>query len=61
VLIVVVALYAAGFIWMRRLATFDAPERLLTGPPPVLPTDPETAGLATAGPETASSARGGGS
>ncbi len=32
VLVVVVALYAAGFIWMRRLATFDAPERLLTGP-----------------------------
>ena len=30
VLAVVVALYAAGFLWMRRLATFDAPERLLT-------------------------------
>ena len=59
VLVVVVALYAAGFIWMRRLATFDAPERLLTGPPPVLPADPEAAGLATAGPETAGSAHGG--
>jgi type IV secretory pathway TrbD component len=56
VLVVVVALYAAGFLWMRRLATFDTPERLLTGPPPALP-----AGSATAGPETASSARGGGS
>jgi Flp pilus assembly protein TadB len=56
VLVVVVALYAAGFLWMRRLATFDTPERLLTGPPPVLP-----ASSATAGPETASSARGGGS
>jgi Flp pilus assembly protein TadB len=61
VLVVVVALYAAGFIWMRRLATFDAPERLLTGPPPVLPADSETAGLATAGPEIFGSAPGGGS
>jgi hypothetical protein len=32
VLAVVVALYAAGFVWMRRLATFETPERLLTGP-----------------------------
>ena len=31
VLVVVVALYAAGFLWMRRLATFETPERLLTG------------------------------
>ena len=31
VLVVVVALYAAGFMWMRRLATFEAPERLLAG------------------------------
>jgi Flp pilus assembly protein TadB len=31
VLAVVVALYAAGFMWMRRLATFEAPERLLAG------------------------------
>ncbi len=30
VLVVVVALYAGGFIWMRRLATFETPERLLT-------------------------------
>jgi Flp pilus assembly protein TadB len=61
VLVVVVALYAAGFIWMRRLATFDAPERLLTGPPPVLPSDPEAAGPEAAGPEAASSAYRGGS
>jgi Flp pilus assembly protein TadB len=33
VLIVIVALYAAGFIWIRRLARFDAPERLLGGLP----------------------------
>jgi Flp pilus assembly protein TadB len=32
VLIVIVALYAAGFIWIRRLARFDVPERLLSGP-----------------------------
>jgi Flp pilus assembly protein TadB len=31
VLAVVVALYAAGFAWMRRLAAFEAPERLLAG------------------------------
>ncbi len=31
VLVAVVALYAAGFMWMRRLATFQAPERLLAG------------------------------
>ena len=34
VLAVVVALYAAGFVWMRRLATFETPQRLLTGPGP---------------------------
>lgn len=61
VLVVVVALYAAGFLWMRRLATFDTPERLLTGPPPVLPAGSATGGPETADPETASSARGGGS
>jgi Flp pilus assembly protein TadB len=32
VLIVIVALYAAGFIWTRKLAQFDMPERLLSGP-----------------------------
>jgi len=32
VLILIVALYAAGFIWIRRLARFDVPERLLRGP-----------------------------
>jgi Flp pilus assembly protein TadB len=37
VLVIVVALYAAGFVWMRRLATFDAPERLLAGPSPAPP------------------------
>ena len=32
VLAVVVAMYAGGFIWMRRLATFETPQRLLLGP-----------------------------
>jgi Flp pilus assembly protein TadB len=32
VLVGVVALYAAGFFWMRKLATFQAAERLLGGP-----------------------------
>ncbi|HWG61953.1 MAG TPA: type II secretion system F family protein [Streptosporangiaceae bacterium] len=29
VMVVIVGLYAAGFIWMRKLATFTLPERLL--------------------------------
>jgi Flp pilus assembly protein TadB len=33
VLVVIVALYAAGFIWIRKLARFDVPERLLSGAP----------------------------
>ena len=36
VLVLVVGLYVAGFVWMRRLATFEEPERLLLGPSPVL-------------------------
>jgi Flp pilus assembly protein TadB len=32
VLVIVVALYAAGFIWLRRLANFDPPERLFAVP-----------------------------
>jgi hypothetical protein len=34
VLCVVVALYAAGVMWMRALARFPVPERLLAGPEP---------------------------
>jgi Flp pilus assembly protein TadB len=49
VLVVVVALYAAGFIWMRRLATFDTPERLLTGEEPGLAEAAVPAGGAQAG------------
>jgi Flp pilus assembly protein TadB len=37
VLAVVVALYAGGFVWMRRLATFETPQRLLLGPGPARP------------------------
>jgi Flp pilus assembly protein TadB len=32
VLVFVAALYAAGFFWLRKLANFDSPERLLAGP-----------------------------
>ena len=51
VLIVVAGLYAAGFFWLRKLAHFDAPERLLS--------EPLGAGLNTA-PETVAAWRGGG-
>jgi Flp pilus assembly protein TadB len=50
VLVVVAALYAAGFFWLRRLARFDAPERLLADP---------AASLAAEGPETVAAWRGG--
>ena len=33
VLAIVAGLYAAGFFWLRKLANFDAPERLLAGAP----------------------------
>ena len=29
VLVIVVAIYAAGIVWLRRLAHFEAPQRLL--------------------------------
>jgi Flp pilus assembly protein TadB len=32
VLVLVGALYAAGFLWLRKLANFDSPERLLAVP-----------------------------
>jgi Flp pilus assembly protein TadB len=32
VLVVVVAVYAAGVMWLRRLARFETPQRLLSGP-----------------------------
>jgi Flp pilus assembly protein TadB len=37
ILIIVVALYGAAFLWLRRLARFDEPERLLTFVPPAVP------------------------
>jgi Flp pilus assembly protein TadB len=51
VLIVVAALYAAGFFWLRKLARFDAPERLLAGP--------VAAGVPAEAPETVAAWRGG--
>jgi Flp pilus assembly protein TadB len=52
VLLVVAALYAAGFFWLRKLAHFDAPGRLLAEP---------GAGLPTEAPETVAAWRGGSS
>jgi Flp pilus assembly protein TadB len=48
VLVVVVALYGAGFFWMRKLATFKKAERLLAGPAPQARTEqqPEPVGAA---------------
>jgi Flp pilus assembly protein TadB len=37
VLVVVAALYGVAFLWLRRLARFDAPERILIVPPAVVP------------------------
>jgi Flp pilus assembly protein TadB len=46
VLVLIVGLYAAGFLWMRKLASFDPPERLLGGHVPGLPAAPsEVAGV----------------
>jgi Flp pilus assembly protein TadB len=43
ILIIVVALYAGAFLWLRKLANFDAPERLLTFNRPSVPSSaPET-------------------
>jgi Flp pilus assembly protein TadB len=36
VLVIVVAVYAAGILWLRRLARFETPQRLLAGPSPVM-------------------------
>lgn len=37
VLVVVAALYGVAFVWLRRLAKFNAPERLLIVPSPAVP------------------------
>jgi Flp pilus assembly protein TadB len=42
VLIFVVGLYAAGFLWLRKLANFDSPERLFAVPS--VPAGPEGEG-----------------
>lgn len=45
ILAVVAAIYAAGILWLRRLATFDTPERLLTSAQSAVPADtPVTVG-----------------
>jgi len=50
VLVVVAAFYAAGFFWLRKLARFDAPERLLS--------EPLAAGVPAEAPETVAAWRG---
>jgi Flp pilus assembly protein TadB len=52
VLAVVVALYAAAFLWLRKLARFDTPERLIVAQAPGLPAEQ---------PDTVAAWRGGGS
>ena len=37
VLVAVVGLYGAGFLWMRKLATFKSADRLLRSPAGVVP------------------------
>jgi Flp pilus assembly protein TadB len=44
VLVFVVGLYAAGFIWMRKLATFKMADRLLAGPAADQPASSATGG-----------------
>ena len=45
VLLVIAALYAAGFLWLTKLAKFDVPERILVGQPASVPAEvPETVG-----------------
>jgi Flp pilus assembly protein TadB len=51
VLVVIAALYAAGFYWLTRLARFDMPERILVGgqASPVPAEMPETVGTWSGG------------
>jgi Flp pilus assembly protein TadB len=51
VLVVIAALYAAGFYWLTRLARFDMPERILVGSQaaPVPAEMPETVGTWSGG------------
>ncbi len=51
ILVIVVAVYAAGILWLRRLATFQVPQRLLSGPGQLIapPTLTQPAGSAPGG------------
>jgi Flp pilus assembly protein TadB len=52
VLVVVAALYGVAFLWLRRLARFDAPERILIVPQPGVPEQaPEAVAAWRGGPE----------
>jgi Flp pilus assembly protein TadB len=39
VLVIVAAIYAAGILWLRRLARFEVPQRLLTATSTIVPTE----------------------
>jgi Flp pilus assembly protein TadB len=39
VLVIVAAIYAAGILWLRRLARFEVPQRLLTATSSILPAE----------------------
>lgn len=52
ILIVVALLYGAAFLWLRKLARFDSPERLLAFAPPAAATPPQA-------PQTVAAWRGG--
>ena len=49
VLLIVVAIYAAGVLWLRRLAIFESPQRLLSAESPVTPQDDPAASRAGSG------------
>jgi Flp pilus assembly protein TadB len=49
VLLIVVAIYAAGVLWLRRLAIFETPQRLLSAGTPAVPQDETAASRAGSG------------
>jgi Flp pilus assembly protein TadB len=58
-LAVIAALYGVGIVWLRRLARFEAPQRLLGSDPAVQLAAGASAGPAAAEPEPAGAWRGG--
>ena len=52
VLAVVVGLFAAGFVWLRRLAKYETPQRFLSSPDSGKPDAPARPGVPAEVPET---------